>query len=135
MSFIAITLGVAAVWLAFEDRPLEPGQHYSLEGWYYVLLPGLLATGTLLVLGHVMWSAFRLPTASAIPGVPQSDSVGEARTWLFARTAANGKVVLVQCTLLLPRDIDPAALPSRVQQAASEFAPIIKSISVETISN
>jgi TonB family protein len=82
-----------------------------------------------------VWSAFRLPSVSSLPGVPQSSLVGEARAWLFARTAANGKAVLVQCTLILPRDIDPTDLLSRVQQATADFAPIVKSISVETITN
>jgi TonB family protein len=82
-----------------------------------------------------VWSAFRVPSVSSLPGVPRNDLIGEAREWLFARTTANGTVLLVQCTLLLPRDLDPAALASRVQQAAADFAPIIRSISVEAIAN
>ena len=53
-------------------------------------------------------------------------------SWLFSR-AAQGKAVLVQCVLIMPRDIAPAAVASRVQQAAADFAPIVKSIVVEAI--
>ena len=81
-----------------------------------------------------VWSTFRVPDVTSVPGVPARGPAGEARSWVFARTV-NGKVVLVQCTLLLPRDIDPAAMPARLQQAAADFAPIIKSISVEAIAN
>ena len=34
---------------------------------------------------------------------------------------------------MLPRDVEPATLTSRVQQATADFAPIIKSITVEAI--
>jgi len=79
-----------------------------------------------------VWSAFRLPDVSDLPDVPQNAAIGEARVWLFSR-AAQGKVVLVQCVLIMPRDLAPAAVASRVQQAAADFAPIVKSIIVEAI--
>jgi len=79
-----------------------------------------------------VWSAFRLPDVSDLPDVPQNAAIGEARVWLFSR-AAQGKAVLVQCVLIMPRDIAPAAVASRVQQAAADFAPIVKSIIVEAI--
>jgi TonB family protein len=81
-----------------------------------------------------VWSTFRVSDVTSVPGVPTGGPAGEARSWVFARTV-NGKVVLVQCTLILPRNSDPAALPARLQQAAADFAPIIKSISVEAIAN
>jgi len=79
-----------------------------------------------------VWSAFRLPNVSEVPGVAANGPIGEGRVWLFSR-AANGKVMLVQCVLMLPRDVEPATLTSRVQQATADFAPIIKSITVEAI--
>jgi len=81
-----------------------------------------------------VWSTFRIPAVSTIPGAPQNGLAGEVRSWVFARTV-NGKVVLVQCALILPRDIDPVALSARVRQAAADFAPIVKSISVDSIAN
>jgi hypothetical protein len=79
-----------------------------------------------------VWSAFRLPNVSEVPGVPPNGPIGEGRIWLFSR-AANNKAVVVQCVLMMPRDADPATMASRVQQATADFAPIIKSINVETI--
>jgi hypothetical protein len=79
-----------------------------------------------------VWSVFRLANVSEVPGVPPNGPIGEGRIWLFSR-AANNKAVVVRCVLMMPRDADPATVASRVQQATADFAPIIKSINVETI--
>jgi hypothetical protein len=63
--FAVVTAVVAAVWLHSDRQHLDEGQRYTPEGWYLVLLPGNLVAGALLVLGVLLWLAFRALRAAA----------------------------------------------------------------------
>jgi hypothetical protein len=83
--------------------------------------------------GFWVWSALRIRTVPNPPGTTnETNPYGEARAWAFARTV-DGKIVLIQCTLLLQRGLNPADLAGRVQRAASEFAPVISSVQLEAV--
>lgn len=85
------------------------------------------------VSGFWIWSALRLRTPPNPPGTTtETTPYAEGRAWTFARTV-DGRIVLIQCTLLLPRGLDPAAMAGRIQRAAAEFSPIISSVQFETV--
>ena len=76
-------------------------------------------------------------TTSQVPSNPpgttnETNPYGEGRAWAFARTM-NGKIFLVQCTVLLPKNLDPAALDASAQRAAAEFASILNGVQVEAV--
>jgi outer membrane protein assembly factor BamB/predicted Ser/Thr protein kinase len=54
------TAGVAAVWLAFDARVMDPEEHYTWAGWQLAIVPGFYAAGTLLVAGIVLIWLLRL---------------------------------------------------------------------------
>jgi TonB family protein len=92
-----------------------------------------LATGQVQASPDVLWvwSVFRIPDVSSLPGASPTD-FSEARSWVFARTVGN-RLILVQCIALLPSGLDSANLAARAARAAAEFAPSVRSISVDTI--
>jgi hypothetical protein len=66
--------------LVLVSRMMEPEQqHFSLDGWYHIWLPGLLSAGLLLLAGWACWGLWRggrglacrlLRTAPAAGAVP-----------------------------------------------------------------
>lgn len=83
--------------------------------------------------GFWVWSALRLVKMPNPPGTTnETNPYGEGRAWAFAQTI-NGKIFLVQCTLLLPKNLDAAAMSGAVQGAVTEFASIVNSVRVEPV--
>ncbi len=83
--------------------------------------------------GFWVWSALRLRTVPNPPGTTtETNPYGGARAWAFARTI-DGKIVVIQCTLLLPRELDSPALAARVPRAAAEFAAIVGSVRIDAV--
>jgi hypothetical protein len=50
----------AVVWLWFDVRAMPALDHYSLSGWYLVVVPGIQAAGLLVLIGWIVKGTGRL---------------------------------------------------------------------------
>ncbi len=57
-----VSLSIAAAWLWYDKKSMSPIERYASSGWYLVLLPGITASGLLILILVTTKAAFRFIT-------------------------------------------------------------------------
>src|SRR5262249_55847367 len=60
LAALAVAVTLAFVWLRYDAPEMDPDQHYSWKGWYWIGLAGAYAVGLLLIVVLVLRALGRL---------------------------------------------------------------------------